>query len=173
MPLRQYWTLLRQYLRSQWRKLLVLALLLGGDIGLQLINPQLLRSFLDTARAGGAVQRLSLAAGLFLGGALAAYLLAIAATAVGEDVGWAATTALRADLVAHCLRLDLGFHHAHTPGELSERVDGDVQALAHLFSRLVLQSVATCSSSSASWSRCGALTGAWEQPSRSSWALPC
>jgi ATP-binding cassette, subfamily B, bacterial len=138
MPLRRYWTLLHHYLRPQWIKLAVLALLLGGDIGLQLVNPQLLRFFIDTARAGGSMQRLSLAAGLFLGVALAAYLLAIAATAVGEDVGWAATTALRADLVAHCLRLDLGFHHAHTPGELSERVDGDVQALAQFFSRLVL-----------------------------------
>jgi ATP-binding cassette subfamily B protein len=138
MPLRRYWTLLRHYLRPHWVKLLMLALLLGGDIGLQLVNPQILRFFIDTARTGGAMRRLSLAAGLFLGVALAAYLLAIAATAVGEDVGWAATTALRADLVAHCLGLDLGFHHAHTPGELIERVDGDVQALAHLFSRLVL-----------------------------------
>ena len=38
----------------------------------------------------------------------------------------------------HLLRLDLSFHHAHTPGELIERLDGDVTALANFFSRFVV-----------------------------------
>jgi ATP-binding cassette subfamily B protein len=53
-------------------------------------------------------------------------------------VSWAATNALRADLVAHLLRLDASFHTAHTPGELIERVDGDVGILARFFSRFVV-----------------------------------
>src|SRR6267378_605751 len=57
---------------------------------------------------------------------------------VGEDVGWTATNALRSDLALHCLRLDMGFHKARTPGELIERIDGDVTALAAFFSRFIV-----------------------------------
>src|SRR6266850_1903322 len=57
---------------------------------------------------------------------------------VGEDLGWTATNALRADLALHCLQLDLGFHKARTSGELIERIDGDVTALATFFSRFVV-----------------------------------
>ena len=32
------------------------------------------------------------------------------------------SAALRADLAEHCLRLDMSFHNAHTPGEMIERV---------------------------------------------------
>jgi ATP-binding cassette subfamily B protein len=46
---------------------------------------------------------------------------------------------LRADLTAHCLRLDLPFHHRHPPGVLIERIDGDVGQLARFFSQLVIQ----------------------------------
>jgi ATP-binding cassette, subfamily B, bacterial len=133
------WSLLRRYLRPLLAKVFALALLLFGGIGLQLVGPQLLRVFIDAALAGASARQLGVTAGLCLAVAFLAYLLAIGATAVGEEVGWAATTALRADLVAHCLELDLGFHHARTPGELVERVDGDVQALANLFSHLVLR----------------------------------
>jgi len=41
----------------------------------------------------------------------------------------------------HCLRLDLTFHKTRTPGELIERIDGDVNALATFFSQLVVQIV--------------------------------
>ncbi len=73
-----------------------------------------------------------------MGLALAGQGLAVAETYVAENVSWAATNALRADLVAHLLRLDATFHTAHTPGELIERVDGDVATLARFFSRFVV-----------------------------------
>jgi ABC-type multidrug transport system fused ATPase/permease subunit len=46
---------------------------------------------------------------------------------------------LRTDLTLHCLRLDPGFHKARTPGELIERIDGDVTAMANFFSQFVIQ----------------------------------
>ncbi|NEO26172.1 MAG: ABC transporter ATP-binding protein [Kamptonema sp. SIO4C4] len=51
---------------------------------------------------------------------------------------WRGSNALRSDLVAHCLHLDLSFHKSRTPGELLERVDGDVNALSQFFSRFTL-----------------------------------
>ena len=62
-----------------------------------------------------------------------------AATWASERVAWTATNALRYDLALHCLRLDLSFHKARTPGELIERIDGDVTALANFFSQFVVQ----------------------------------
>lgn len=52
-----------------------------------------------------------------------------------------ATNRLRSDLAAHCLRLDMPFHNERTPGELIERIDGDVTALANFFSQLVVKIV--------------------------------
>ena len=57
---------------------------------------------------------------------------------MGQYVGWTATNALRGDLAAHCLRLDMSFHKARTPGELIERVDGDVTALSNFFSQFAI-----------------------------------
>ena len=54
-------------------------------------------------------------------------------------MGWRATNQLRLDLTRHMLGLDLTFHKAHTPGEMIERVDGDVTVLANFFSQFVIQ----------------------------------
>ncbi len=131
--------LLTAYLQPQRGRVALLALLLFASIGLQLLTPLILRRFIDTATAGAAVQSLTVAALLFLGGSLVQQLVAVGATYVSENVGWSATNALRADLLLHCLRLDQSFHKRRTPGELIERIDGDVTALANFFSQLVIQ----------------------------------
>ncbi|MGI8913605.1 MAG: ABC transporter ATP-binding protein [Chloroflexota bacterium] len=138
VPFRRYWKLLATYLRPQWRRAILLALLLFSSIGLQLAGPQILRVFIDTAQAGGALRRLANAALLFLGVAVLTQGAAVAETYVAESIGWTATNQLRADLALHCLRLDHAFHSRRTPGELIERIDGDVSALAGFFSRFVI-----------------------------------
>jgi ATP-binding cassette, subfamily B, bacterial len=137
MPLRQYWNLFYNYLRPQSGKVLLLITLILGGIGLQLVNPQIIRYFIDTAETGGAQRALLAAAGLFLFFAFLRQGVTMAAVYVGEGVGWTATNNLRADLALHCLQLDMSFHKARTPGELIERIDGDVGELAGLFSHLV------------------------------------
>ena len=138
VALKQYRALLAGYLRPQRLRVVVLAVLIFGGIGLELLNPQILRYFIDTAKAGGALSTLVVAAILFLGIALAQQLLAVAATYAGENVAWTATNLLRADLAAHCLRLDMSFHKSRTPGELIERIDGDVNALSNFFSQFAI-----------------------------------
>ncbi|ADI13642.1 ABC transporter ATP-binding protein [Truepera radiovictrix] len=134
-PLKRYGALLGRYLRPQGRKVALMATLLLASIGLQLVVPQILRFFIDTAEAGGALDALVRAALLFLGAALVNQLLSAAATYYAADVGWSATNAMRADLARHALGLDLSFHTARTPGEMIERIDGDVTALANFFSQ--------------------------------------
>ncbi|WP_231865563.1 MULTISPECIES: ABC transporter transmembrane domain-containing protein [Nostocaceae] len=94
----------------------------------------MLRYFIDTAVAGGSGRNLLLAALLFIAVAVITQLITITATYYGENVAWRATNALRADLVEHCLKLDLSFHKYTTPGELLERVEGDVHTLSQFFS---------------------------------------
>ncbi|HMQ34221.1 MAG TPA: ABC transporter ATP-binding protein [Chloroflexaceae bacterium] len=139
LPLRQYVSLLREYLAAQRARVLLLALLLFGGIALQLLNPQILRAFIDSAQGGGPLAGLVTAALAFIGVALLQQALAVGATYVGELVGWTATNALRADLLQHALSLDMGFHNARTPGELIERIDGDVTAMANFFAQFVLR----------------------------------
>ncbi len=141
LPLRQYWNLLATYLAPQKHKVATLAVLLLTHIGVQLFNPQIIRFVIDAAMGEGAgtPANLTSAALLFIGGALAQQALTVAVTYVSTDVAWTATNALRADLALHCLRLDMSFHKQHTPGEMIERIDGDVNALSNFFSQFVIQ----------------------------------
>ncbi|MBN1813730.1 MAG: ABC transporter ATP-binding protein [Anaerolineae bacterium] len=139
VPIRQYGALLVDYLRPQKGSAVLLAVLLLGSMGLQLANPQIVRYFLDAAEASDGLDRLLGAAGLFMGVALLRHMVHIAGVYVGQNVAWTATNLLRADLALHCLRLDMSFHKKYKPGELIERVDGDVNQLAGFFSQLVLK----------------------------------
>ncbi|MFZ5828094.1 MAG: ABC transporter ATP-binding protein [Bacillota bacterium] len=134
-----YGTLLRRYLLPQGRTVLLMALLLLTAIGLQLAAPRLVRSFLDRAMAGAPEPELMRLALLFLLLALSAQAVRVLAGYYSERVAWAASNRLRLDLTAHLLRLDRSFHQRRTPGELIERVDGDVSLLAAFFSTFVVE----------------------------------
>lgn len=140
--------LLREHLGPQWPRLALLTALLLATTLLSVINPQLVRLFIDAAfaagtqtaaQAGETARTLAWAALAFLGIGLVQQALSAYATYVSNDVGWAATNRLRAALALHCLRLDMTFHNARTPGELIERIDGDVSALANFFSAFTVR----------------------------------
>lgn len=117
----------------------LLGVVVFADIALQLINPQLIKRFIDGAVAGdGASALVPIAIG-FIVIALVQQAMAVWATYLAEDVGWSATNELRADLADHIVGLDLGFHKAHSPGELIERIDGDVTNLSNFFSAMTLK----------------------------------
>jgi ABC-type multidrug transport system fused ATPase/permease subunit len=118
---------------------LTVAVLLFANIGLQLINPQILRYFIDEAQAGSPLNRLITAAVLFTAVALVQQVTNVVATYTSGKVGWTATNALRADLARHCLFLDMSFHNNHTTGEMIERIDGDANQLGGFFSTFVIQ----------------------------------
>ncbi len=130
--------MLSRHVYPQRGRFFLLATLLLGNIALQIANPQIMRGFIDAALGGEAMQRLALSALAFIGIAVLQQAIAVSATYLGESVAWTATNALRSELARHCLRLDLGFHSQHTPGELIERIDGDVSELARFFSQFVV-----------------------------------
>ena len=145
VQMKRYGRLLVTYLKPQWISVVLLAVLLLASIILQLLNPQVIRYFIDTTqpgtstRSGNPAQTLLWLALLFISIALLQRTIAFCSTYVAENVGWSATNGLRADLALHCLSLDMSFHKKYTPGALIERIDGDVNALANFFSQFTLQ----------------------------------
>ena len=138
MPYRRYAALLSQYLRPLKYRVAILAVFMFSGIGLQLVNPQILRYFIDTATEGGETRNLIIAGCAFLGIGLIRQIVMLVTTYFGQDVGWRATNEMRGDLAEHCLKLDMSFHHEHTPGEMVERVDGDTTTLSNFFSEFII-----------------------------------
>ncbi|MCQ6558921.1 ABC transporter ATP-binding protein [Paenibacillus mendelii] len=137
----QYYDLLRRYLLPQRKTLIGLALLLFASIGLQLVNPQIIRFFIDTAQSQGELKPLFYAAGIFIGFSIVHQVVSVLATYISENVAWKTTNTLRGDLAEHCLSLDMSFHKSQTSGAIIERVDGDVNALSNFFSSMIIHLV--------------------------------
>jgi ABC-type multidrug transport system fused ATPase/permease subunit len=110
-----------------------------GGIGLNLVNPQIIRYFIDAAKNQVATRNLIIAGGIYLAIGFIRQLVVLVSSYLGQDVGWRATNQMRGNLAEHCLHLDMSFHHDHTPGEMVERVDGDTTALSNFFSEFILQ----------------------------------
>jgi ABC-type multidrug transport system fused ATPase/permease subunit len=131
--------LLATYLSPEWPRAVLLGFLLFAGIGLQLANPQIAKTFIDQAQAGQSFEQLVRTALVFLAVALLTQVATVAETYVADDLGWRTTNALRADLTRHVLSLDDSFHAEHSAGELIERIDGDISAIANFFARFVVQ----------------------------------
>ncbi|MDF1514055.1 MAG: ABC transporter ATP-binding protein, partial [Anaerolineae bacterium] len=139
ISLRAYWQLLATHIKAQKTLFFLLVILLFSSIGLQVVNPQIIRSFIDAVIAGESSQVITRSAWAFIIIALVQQFTGVTTTYLGENVAWKATNALRSQLVRHCLNLDMGFHNEIRPGELIQRIDGDVAQLSTFFSQLVIR----------------------------------
>ncbi|EJW16576.1 ABC transporter-like protein [Paenibacillus alvei DSM 29] len=122
--------LLRYVIPVRGRLLFLLVMLLVST-AFQLVNPQIVQQFIDTAASQGTLSTLLLLAGLYLIIAALTQLITVAISYLGNDISWRATNTLRADLLKHCLGLDMHFHNRKTPGEMIERIDGDVTGMSN------------------------------------------
>ena len=132
-------TWLLQYLKPVKGRLVILLVLLLTSTALQLINPQIVQRFIDTAAEGGLLSSLIALAGIYLVIAVFNQLITVAVSYLGNDVSWRATNSLRGDLLKHCLRLDMRFHNLKTPGEMMERIDGDVTNMSNFFALFIVK----------------------------------
>ncbi len=139
IPVRAYFRLFTGYLKPYRGQATLLAVVLAATITLQLVNPQLIAVFIDRAIEGSDVASLVPLAIAFIVIAVIHQTLLVWATALAERIGWSATNQLRSDLTDHVLHLDMGFHKGTSPGELIERIDGDVTALSNFFSSMMIK----------------------------------
>ncbi|MFE7118954.1 ABC transporter ATP-binding protein [Streptomyces sp. NPDC057654] len=126
------------HLAAQRGAVTVLAALLLVEVALQAAGPYLLRAFVDGALAREARSALVALAVVYLLAALGGQAVAVLTQYLGARVAWRGANRMRARLVRHCLRLDLTYYHRHPPGELVDRMDGDVTRLANFLSRMSL-----------------------------------
>lgn len=140
MGIRAWWELVSTYLRPHRRLAAALGAALFATITLEVVTPQLVRLFIDRAISpvGGSLSWLT---AVYVGAVLLQQSCGVVAAWLSETLGWLTTNELRADLMAHCLALDPGFHASHPPGELIERIDGDLNGLSLFFAEFLLNVV--------------------------------
>jgi ATP-binding cassette subfamily B protein len=120
--------------RARWA---ALALLVAVSSLLVLAGPLVVRRLVDRAAAGADSDELSVLAATFLVIALVAQVLAVLVTWRATTAAWTTTNQLRLDMARHVLGLDHEFHRKHTPGELIQRVDGDVTSVSEFLGLVV------------------------------------
>lgn len=113
-------------------------LLLFLSVLCQLLNPQIFRRFIDTSSASASLYNLLFLVLLFLGIALLQQMFLLLANIIIDTVSKKASASLQLDLIKHCSSLETQYFFSRSPGELVERLDGDVVLLANLFSQLFI-----------------------------------
>ncbi len=130
-----------QQVRGMGTPVPAMAAALGARIGLTLASPWLVGRFLDGVERHQPLSHLEPWAVLFLAAALLSPAAAYATGSLALAVEWTVANRLRERLASIVLALPLQRHRAMTPGEVVERLDGDVSALGALLSNLGLQVV--------------------------------
>ncbi len=135
------WREIAALLRPDAWRWVGLGLLVALGSALLLAGPLIVRRIVDLAATGtttGEIVRLAL---LFLAVAVAAQLISVAVVWAATVVAWRTTNDLRVTMTRHVLGLDHEFHRSHTPGELIQRVDGDVTAVSDFLGKVVTKAL--------------------------------
>lgn len=129
--------MLAAHLRPHRRAVAALAVAVFTTIALQVVTPQVVRRFIDRALdpRGDSLAALTV---LYVTATVLQQGFRLVSVWLSEVVGWLTTNDLRAELMEHCLALDPDFHEHHSPGELIERIDGDLNGLSLFFGELFL-----------------------------------
>ncbi|MGH3680842.1 MAG: ABC transporter ATP-binding protein, partial [Natronosporangium sp.] len=133
-------------LRQLWPGRAGAAALAGAILvatGMPLLAPQLTRRFVDGAIGGDGTATLTLVALGYLGLAVSGQFARMLTAWLASRLAWDGTNRLRESLAEHALSLDMAYHGQRTPGEMIERVDGDVVALAEFVVAFLLDIVAS------------------------------
>ncbi|MEU6784034.1 ABC transporter ATP-binding protein [Nonomuraea angiospora] len=130
-------------LRPGPRRSAALVAATAAATALPLASPQITRRFVDDAIGGASIRHLTLIAVGYLALAVAGQAARLVTAWLAGRLAWDGTNRLRERLARHALGLDLAFHGRHTPGEMIERVDGDVVAVADFVVAFLMDVVAS------------------------------
>jgi ATP-binding cassette, subfamily B, bacterial len=133
--------LLAATLRPEARGLAGIVAVLVVAMALRLCLPLLLGTFADDALGGAPVDHLTRLAVAYTLAALACNGLDLVVVWRSAHVSWRAGNRLRERLAAHALRLEQAWHGRHSPGQLIERIDGDVEAMGRFFAGIAVHLV--------------------------------
>jgi ABC-type multidrug transport system fused ATPase/permease subunit len=131
--------LLAATLRPEARGLAGVFAVLAAAMALRLTLPLLLGRFADDALAGRPASALTALALAYVAAALGSAGLDLVVVWWSARLSWRAGNRLRERLAAHALRLEQAWHGRHSAGQLIERIDGDVEAMAVFFASIAVQ----------------------------------
>jgi len=132
-------SLLKKYLRPYVKQVLILSFFLVLYNVIQIINPQIIRYYIDAVFEPTLNTRTILyAALLYIGMNLILRAIMILNEYLSNNLAWATTNDLRIDTTRHCINLDMTFHNKHKTGEMIERIDGDASTLSEFFSTFIV-----------------------------------
>jgi ABC-type multidrug transport system fused ATPase/permease subunit len=128
-------------LRPDAPRWLALGVLLAVGSALALAGPVVVRAIVDRATDGATTAEIARLAAAFLAIAVATQVIAVVVARQATINAWRTTNQLRLRITRHVLGLDHEFHRTHTPGELIQRVDGDVTSVSDFLGRVVPKAV--------------------------------
>jgi ATP-binding cassette subfamily B protein len=124
-------------IRPDARRWALLGVLIAATSAGALAGPLVVRRIVDEATDGTTVGDVVHLGVLFLLIAVATQVLNVVVVRSATRAAWRITNGLRLDITRHVLSLDHEFHRKHTPGELIQRVDGDVTNVSNFLSQVV------------------------------------
>jgi len=131
------WRAIGALLRPDAMRWLGLGALVALSSTLTIAGPLVIRRIVDEAAEGATSGEISRLAIVFLVLAALTQVLAVVVTWLATVAAWRTTNDLRLRMTRHVLDLDHEFHRTHTPGELIQRVDGDITSVSDFLSQVV------------------------------------
>ena len=106
-----------------------------------LAGPLILRELIDRAGQGATVASLVVLGVAYLLTAIGSQGIALGVSVMTTATAWHTANSLRLQLTSHVLGLDHAFHRGHSPGELIERIDGDVTSVSDFLAVVLVRVV--------------------------------
>jgi len=131
------WRAIGALLRPDALRWVGLGALVALSSAVTIAGPLVIRRIVDEAAAGATSGEISRLAVVFLVLAALTQILAVVVAWLATVAAWRTTNDLRLRMTRHVLDLDHEFHRTHTPGELIQRVDGDITSVSDFLSQVV------------------------------------
>ena len=131
------WRALGALLRPDRWRWAGLGALVALASALTITGPLVIRRIVDTATDGTTSGEITRLASIFLAIAVVGQFLAVIVSWLATLLAWRTTNELRVTMTRHVLGLDHEFHRTHTPGELIQRVDGDITSVSEFLGQVV------------------------------------
>lgn len=132
-------SLLKKYMNPYLPQVMLLAVLLLILSGIDILNPQIIRYYIEAVNEPVLNTRLILIASIvYIIVNLIHRVLFVIIRWISQNLAWSTTNDLRIDLTRHCINLDMKFHNQRKTGEMIERIDGDASTLSEFFSTFII-----------------------------------
>ena len=122
------------YLRPHWRSVLIGLVVIVATALLQLVQPWLTKTAIDSYIVRGDLAGVGRVAALFLAVLAGVFVLEFAQTWISQTIGQGIMFEMRMAIYRHLQQVDVAFYDRHAVGRLMTRVTSDVDALNDLFS---------------------------------------